>query len=245
MNKFTKKVLTSITSLSVLATMMPTVSFAANNDSLSKAPSTFNETKVTENVSLKTIKDNNQERIVQSTDDNLISTARFDKKTNQLDVMIKNIKENTTSHQTIDLESSKNSRKFKSGVQSMQPLKLISSQSNLLGGFAFYYYTNDIWLIQIPEQAAKNVKENDNNTKELNGFRTSLYNLDKAETAYTGKVVGETAVVALGLLETPNPWTVVLGLITAAGLAAWMIPDLRNIYNEQQQCIFYFNRVKP
>lgn len=193
---------------------------------------------------MKTINNNEEERIIQSSDENLISTARFDKKTNQVDVTVKNIKENTTSHQTIDLESQKISRKLKSDVQYMQPLKLISSKSNTFGGYAYYFYTNNIWVIQIPERNAKNVKENDKNSKDLTGFRSSIISLDQAEMSYIGKVGGETAAMALAAIETPTPWTVTLGILTALGIAAWSIPDLKKISDEQWNCVFYYERVQ-
>ncbi|MEC2870082.1 geobacillin-26 family protein [Bacillus bombysepticus] len=243
MNKFTKKVLTSITSLSLLATMTPTVSLAAKIDSSSENSSVFNNTKTNDNILLKTLKDNEEERIVQSSDDNLISTSKLDKKTNQIEITVKNIKENTTSYQTIDLERRKNLRKLKSDVQYMQPLKLISSKSNTLGGYAYYFYTNNIWVIQIPERNAKNVTENDKNSKDLTGFRNSIISLDQAEMSYIGKVGGETAAMALAAIETPTPWTVALGILTALGIAAWSIPDLKKISDEQWNCVFYFERV--
>ncbi|MFD0770657.1 geobacillin-26 family protein [Bacillus sp. CGMCC 1.60114] len=244
MNKLMKKVITSATALGILTTMSPTLSFASTDNKTSNASSKVNRNTEKNNVSLKIIKDDNQERVVQSSDSNLISISTYNKITKTVSISTRNLTDNLVSNQTIDLNTVQRNLSKDLGPQYMQQsLQLIDKGTSLDEKWYYYYYTNNVWLIKIPGQRAKNPIENSSNSKELNGFRSSVLSKKEHEIAFTAKVSGEAALAAIALCETPTPWTTVAGAAAAIGIAVWAIPDLFKVYQDGENCTYYYQRI--
>jgi len=239
MKNVTKQIIASATALGLLATTTPTLSFAAENTTPIK-PST--QSINSQNTNLKILKDDATEKIVESSDQNLISTSTYNKNTKMLNITTKNLTDNTTSTQTINLNNTGIIQKNKNRLASWD-IKVLDHGESLDGKWQYTYYNKNVWLIKIPQQNAKNPVENSNNKADLNGFRNSVNALITSEVAFLGKVAGEAALGALALLETPTPWTTLAGAAAAIGIAAWALPDFYKVFQETKNCNYYFHRV--
>nr|WP_232733579.1 geobacillin-26 family protein [Bacillus cereus] len=122
-------------------------------------------------------------------------------------------------------------------------IQVLDHASSLDGRFEYTYYNQNVWLIRVPGENAKNPVENNDNKTDLNNFRTSVNNLMTNEVAFLSKIGGEVGLGCLSLLSTPTPWTTVAGAATAIGLAVWAVPDLYKVFQEADNCRYHFNRI--
>ncbi|MCQ6530518.1 geobacillin-26 family protein [Bacillus mycoides] len=237
MNETNRKIAISAMALGLLTTTLPTLSLAEENNSISSNIST--QLIQNQQSSLKVLKDDANEKIVESSDNHMVSTSTYDKKNKRVSISTKNLTDNTLSTQTMDLRNAESLVKSRK----KREVYVIDRAVSLDGAFEYTFYNENVWVIKIPGENAKNPVENNENRAELNGFRNAVNNLMTNEISFLNKVGGETALLCVGLLSTPTPATAAAGAATAIGLAAWAIPDFVKMFQEADNCKYHFHRV--
>lgn len=191
------------------------------------------------NVSIKIIEDNEKERIVESWDNKIKSTIVFNKETNDVSITTTDLEGNLISQNTIQ-EMLKKSASDTDDSYSLA--SLIDSNSDSTGDYRYYYYTNNIWVITIPGQS-KNTFETSRNSSDLLNFRDSIDNLVYNQNMTAAAFAGSTAATIAALIVTPEPWTTIVGILTAMGAGAAVIAYAYSAWDSARDARFYYNRV--
>lgn len=243
MNTRKNKIIVSALTLGLLTPMVSASAFAEENNSTISAPSINNVTQVEQPI-MKVLKDDSNEKIVESKDNNLVSISTYDKKSKILRISTKKLIDSSVTTETINLQNANKSFVNKSQRANWE-MEVLDHASSLDGRWEYTYYKGDVWLIRIPSvNYAKNPQQNSENKADLNGFRTAVNNLMTNEVTFLSKFTGEAALGCLALLTTPTPWTVVSGAAAAIGLAAWAVPDFYKVFVEVGNANYYFHQVK-
>lgn len=234
------KIIISALTVGLLTSIIPTGAFAETNNSVSSALTSKNMQQVEKPI-INILKENDNEKIVESKDSNIIVTSTYNKKSKILNITTKKIIDNSITTETINLQNTNASLINKN---QNAPMEILDRAVSLDGAFEYTYYKGNVWVIKIPSvDYAKNPLQTSENKADLNGFRTSVNNLMTNEVSFLSKVGGEIGIACLTLLRTPNPWTVIAGAAGAIGLAAWAVPDLYKVFVEADNATYYFHQV--
>ncbi|MGH0414506.1 geobacillin-26 family protein [Bacillus cereus] len=236
------KIIVSALTLGLLTSITPTGAFAETNDSVISALPSKNIQQVEQPI-IKILKEDANEKIVESKDSNIVVTSTYDKKSKVLNITTKKIADNSSTTETINIPSA-NEFYANANKKANYAMEVLDRAVSLDGAFEYTYYKGNVWVIKIPSvDYAKNPLQTSENKADLNGFRTSVNNLMTNEVSFLSKVGGEIGIACLTLLRTPNPWTVIAGAAGAIGLAAWAVPDLYKVFVEADNATYYFHQV--
>lgn len=240
MNTTNRKIASSAMAFGLLTNSLPTLSLAEEKNSISSNMPT--QLMQTQQPNLKVLKDDTNEKIVEASDNHIVSTSTYDKKNKILHIATKNVADHTISTKTVHLQHA-NSLLHTRKKRESWDIEVLDHASSLDGKFEYTYYNKNVWLLRVPGENAKNPVENSENKADLNGFRNAVNNLMTHEIAFLSKVSGDVAIACIALLSTPTPWTVVSGAAATIGLAAWAVPDLYKVFQEADNCRYHFNRI--
>lgn len=102
MNTTNRKIASSAMALGLLTTSLPTLSLAEEKNSISSNKPT--QLIQTQQPNLKVLKDDTNEKIVEASDNRIVSTSTYDKKNKTLNIVTKNLADNTISTKTVNLQ---------------------------------------------------------------------------------------------------------------------------------------------
>lgn len=190
-----------------------------------------------QDVKSKLIEDNAKKRVVETWDNEGIYRATFYKERNE--VVTETLDSNGNILSTDSTAQTKTIPQ-KDNIQYTQPsLELIDSGQDWLDKYKYYFYTQNVWVIQIPGRT-KNPIQSANNKTDLGAFRTAVNTL-RVEQIVLAKAAGTTlATSAVAVATSPSGWAAVLAGLKALGATADMIVAGEKVNNLTKDCHYNF-----
>ncbi|QWI47050.1 geobacillin-26 family protein [Bacillus mycoides] len=190
-----------------------------------------------EDVKSKVIEDSSEKRVVETWDNEGKYRATFYKE--RKEVVTETLDENGKVLSKVSTAPTKATR-LKDNIQYNRPsLELIDSGEDWLGKYKYYFYTQNVWVIQIPGRA-KNPIQSANNKADLGAFRTAVNNL-RVEQIVLAKAAGTTiAANAVAVATSPLGWPAVLAGLQAINATTDMVISGEKVNNLTKDCHYNF-----
>ncbi|AFQ19747.1 geobacillin-26 family protein [Bacillus thuringiensis] len=193
-----------------------------------------------EDVKSKVIEDNNEKRVVETwnTEGKYRATFYKDRK----EVVTETLDENGKVLSSVSTAPSK-AIPLKDNIQYNRPsIELIDSGEDYLGKYKYYFYTENVWVIQIPGRA-KNPIQSANNKADLGAFRTAVNNL-RVEQIGVVKAAGSLiAASAVAVATSPLGWPAVLAGLQALNVSPDVLIAGEKVNNLTKDCHYNFAQV--
>ncbi|MBG9714256.1 geobacillin-26 family protein [Bacillus cereus] len=232
-------------------TFIPNISLAETSvkkhESVSELKTSANTGKVEttsvpghQDVHSKIIEDNKEKRVIESWDNEGNYRATFYKDKNEV------VTETLDSNGMVLSKASTAQtqvKPLKDNIQYNRPsIELIDKGEDWLGKYKYYFYTENVWVIQIPART-KNPIQSANNKADLGAFRTSVNNL-RVEQIVLAKAAGTTvAATAVAVATSPSGWGAVLGGLKAIDASTDMLISGEKVNNLTKDCHYNFAQV--
>lgn len=193
-----------------------------------------------EDVKSKVIEDNNEKKVVETWDNEGKYRATFYKE--RKEVVTETLDETGKVLSKVSTAPTK-ATPLKDNIQYNRPaLELIDSGEDWLGKYKYYFYTQNVWVIQIPARA-KNPIQSANNKADLGAFRTAVNSL-RVEQIVLAKAAGTTvAATAVAVATSPSGWGAVLGGLKALDASTDMLISGEKVNNLTKDCHYNFAQV--
>ncbi|PEJ23248.1 hypothetical protein CN887_21320 [Bacillus pseudomycoides] len=191
-----------------------------------------------QDVKSRVIEDSAEKRVVEAWDNEGKYRATFYKKSNE--VITETLDD---MGRPLTSTSTKENRLPKDNIQySQQRLELVDSGKDWLGKYKYYFYTQNVWIVQIPGRS-KNPIQSANNKTDLGAFRTAVNNL-RVEQIVLAKAAGTTvATSAVAVATSASGWGTVLAGLKALDASTDMIIAGEKVNNLTKDCHYNFQQI--
>ncbi|MGW5955893.1 geobacillin-26 family protein [Bacillus mycoides] len=192
-----------------------------------------------QDVHSKIIEDNKEKRVVETWDNEGNYRATFYKDRNEvvtetLDTNGVVLSKTSTAQTQV--------KPLKDNIQYNRPsIELIDSGQDWLGKYKYYFYTENVWVIQIPGRA-KNPIQSANNKADLGAFRTAVNNLRVEQIALTKAMGGVAVSAAVAVATVPTAWAAVLAGLQTLGAGADALMAGEKVNNLTKDCTYNFQQ---
>lgn len=234
-----------------VTTLIPNTSSA---ETIIKKQEIVNELKVSENigkvetisisghegVKSKVIEDNNEKRVVETWDNEGKYRATFYKE--RKEVVTETLDENGKVLSKVSTAPPK-AIPLKDNIQYNRPsIELIDSGDDYLGKYKYYFYTENVWVIQIPGRT-KNPIQSANNKADLGAFRTAVNNLRVEQVGLVKAAGSMIATSAVAVATSPLGWPAVLAGLQALNASTDVLIAGEKVNNLTKDCHYNFAQV--
>ncbi|MCU5406787.1 hypothetical protein COL26_33315 [Bacillus thuringiensis] len=232
-------------------TLIPNTSLAETSvkkyESVSELKSSDNIGKVEttsmpghQDVHSKIIEDNKEKRVVETWDNEGNYRATFYKDRNEV------VTETLDSNGVVLSKTSTAQtqvKPLKDNTQYNRPsIELVDSGQDWLGRYKYYFYTENVWVIQIPGRT-KNPIQSANNKTDLGAFRTAVNNLRVEQIGLTKAMGGVAVDAAVAVATVPTGWPAVLAGLKTLGAGADALIAGEKVNNLTKDCTYNFQQV--
>ncbi|MFB5552555.1 geobacillin-26 family protein [Bacillus cereus] len=193
-----------------------------------------------EDVKSKVIEDNNEKKVVEAWDNEGKYRATFYKNRNE-------VVTETLDRNGVVLSKTSTSQTqvtpLKDNIQYNPPaIELVDSGQDWLGRYKYYFYTENVWVIQIPGRT-KNPIQSANNKADLGAFRTAVNNLRVEQIGLTKAMGGVAVDAAVAVATVPTGWPAVLAGLKTLGAGADALIAGEKVNNLTKDCTYNFQQV--
>ena len=170
-------------------------------------------------VTVKILEDNANFRIVESSNDTMVSKVTYNKNKNTMDIKEFNKITKITKNKSLDLNKS-NPTNFTNNRPSAIWDEYVNVHSNLNSDYYYIYNpTPDYWAIGVKNKKLTHIRADDELESYLYKFSDAIDDMIKEEKVVMASVGAEVFAAIAGAIVTPEPITTIAGILAAAGIA--------------------------